>query len=293
MATKTNQTTSTTSMATARSLLFVPGDRPDRFAKAAAAGADLVVCDLEDAVAAAHKESARDAVATWLGAGGRAAVRVNGVSSQHFEQDCAALTGCPGLEAVVVPKAEDARALTAMAQRLGARVPVIALIETALGLDHAREIAGCEGVARLAFGSIDFAVDLDCSEDDDALLLARSGLVLASRLAQISPPVDGVSTDLNDGAVAGRDADHARRLGFGGKLCVHPRQVAAVNAAFSPSADEIAWATAVLGAAVLEAGGQGGAVQIGGRMVDQPVLDQARRIIGRAASAAAADGEGA
>lgn len=272
----------------ARSLLFVPGDRPDRFAKAAAAGPDLAICDLEDAVAAPHKAMAREAVAAWLGADGHAAVRVNAVSSGHFEQDCAVLTGCPGLVAVVVPMADDPDALVALHQRLGARVPVIALIETALGLARAPAIAGCDGVARLAFGSIDFALDLDCSEDDDALLFARSALVLASRLGRIAAPIDGVTTDLSDGAAAGRDAERARRLGFGGKLCVHPRQVGPVNAAFHPSADEIAWATKVL-----DVGAQGGALQLDGRMVDQPVLTQAQRILARAATDGRPEPEGA
>src|SRR5665811_765648 len=140
--------------AVARTLLFVPGNRPERFAKAAATAADLVVVDLEDAVPEESKATARDTVVLWLSADGRAAVRVNGTRSVHYQQDVTALAGLPGLAAVVVPMAEDPAALAMLHQRLGPDVEIVALIETALGVVRAVELASAPGVRRLAFGHL-------------------------------------------------------------------------------------------------------------------------------------------
>jgi citrate lyase subunit beta/citryl-CoA lyase len=260
----------------ARTFLFVPGTRPERFAKAAATAADLVIADLEDAVAEEEKASARSAVAQWLAAEGRAAVRVNGTASPHHREDIAALAGLPGLVAVVVPMADDPAALASLHEQLGEGVAIVALIETALGLVRVQELAAAPGVRRLAFGHLDFAADLDASTDDETMLLARSTLVLASRAAGLPGPVDGVTTALDDPAVTTADAGRARRLGFAGKLCIHPRQVALVNAAFSPSEEDVAWARRVI-----EAAGAGGAVRVDGHMVDAPVLLKAQAILAR------------
>ncbi len=259
----------------ARSLLFVPGDRADRFDKAAASDADLVVCDLEDAVAPTGKESARADVAAWLDRGGSACVRVNATGTREGPDDVVALRARSGLVAVMVPKSEDPAALTSVAVALD--VPVIALVESAIGIHRAYEIAGAHGVARLAFGSIDYALDLGSGDDELALLHARSVLVLASRVAGIPAPVDGVTTDLDDDAAAGADAAAARRLGFGGKLCLHPRQVGAVNAAMTPSASEVAHAIRVL-----DTVGDGPATRLDGQMIDRPVVERAREIVRRA-----------
>ena len=266
--------------ALARSLLFVPGNRPDRFAKAAATAADLVIVDLEDAVPQEDKAAARDAVATWLSADGRAAVRVNGTKSVHYQPDVAALAGLTGLQAVVVPMADDAVALAALHQRLGQEVEIVALIETALGVVRAVELASTPGVSRLAFGNLDFAADIDSSAGDEALLMARSTLVVASRAAGLPGPVDGVTTALDDPEVSGSDAIRARGLGFAGKLCIHPSQVDAVNAAFTPSLDEIAWAHRIIDASAI--GGAGGVVRVDGHMVDAPVILKADAILTRA-----------
>lgn len=265
--------------AVARSLLFVPGDREERFAKAAASGADGVICDLEDAVSEDHKVQARHAVARWLGDGGVASVRVNAVNTPHFTRDLAALKWLPGLRGVVVPKADDPAALATVHQELGPEMAIIALIETALGVVRATEIASTPGVVRLAFGALDFAADVGCSDDDRALLPVRSTLVVVSRATNIASPVDGVTTDLDDDAAAGVDARAARRLGFSGKLCIHPRQIAAVNAAFSPTQDELAWARRIL-----EQGAGGGVVRVDSQMVDQPVITRARDILRRSAA---------
>ena len=260
----------------ARSLLFVPGNRPERFAKAAATAADLVIVDLEDAVPDEHKASARDAVAAWLSAGGRAAVRVNGTKSVYYQQDVNALADLLGLVAVVVPMADDPAALADLHQQMGAGVQIVALIETALGIVRAVELAFTPGVTRLAFGHLDFAADIDSSIDDEAMLMARSTLVVACRAAGLPGPVDGVTTALDDPAVAGADAARARRLGFAGKLCIHPAQVEAVNAAFSPSADEIAWAQRII-----EASTASGVARVDGHMVDAPVILKAQSILAR------------
>lgn len=173
--------------------------------------------------------------------------------------------------------ADDPAALAALHQRLGPDVEIVALIETALGVVRAVELASTPGVSRLAFGHLDFAADIDSSIDDEAMLMARSLLVVASRAAGLPGPVDGVTTALDDPAMSGADAARARRLGFAGKLCIHPNQVAAVNAAFTPSVDEIAWAHRII-----EASTGGGVVRVEGHMVDAPVILKAQNILAQA-----------
>ncbi|CAB4952881.1 MAG: CoA ester lyase [Actinobacteria bacterium] len=258
----------------ARSFLFVPGDRPDRFARAAGSGADQVILDLEDSVALEHKDDARRAVSDWLAEGNAGLVRVNSIATSLFDEDCAALVGHVSLTGVMVPKAEDPAELAEVARFLGHEKAVIALVETARGIGATREITRARGVVRLAFGSIDLAADLGCEDSHDALLLARSMLVLESRIAGLPAPLDGVSAELGDPDVVLEHARRARALGFGGKLCIHPQQVAAVHAAFTPSAEERAWA-----AAVVAAGADGGAHRVQGQMVDRPVVERALRIL--------------
>jgi citrate lyase subunit beta/citryl-CoA lyase len=258
----------------ARSWLFVPGHRADRFDKAAASGADIVVHDLEDAVSPDDKATARAQVTRRLTGGGVGCVRINGIGTPWHEDDVAALVGAPGLRAVLVPKAEDPRELAALGAALD--VPVVALIETALGQHRVHELAAAPGVARLAFGSIDFALDIGADDAALPLLLARSSLVLASRVAGLPAPVDGVTQALDDPAVIARDTAASVGLGFGGKLCVHPRQVAAVNAGFLPSEAAVRQAQQVLAAV-----GDGGPARIDGRMVDRPVVERARQLLAR------------
>jgi len=264
-----------------RSYLFVPADRPERYAKALASGADAVIVDLEDAVAAGAKERARAALADWLDGGGETSgivVRINDAASAGFAADLE-LVARAGVIGVVLAKAERANDLA----RVRAAAPTAALlplIETAAGIDRVREIAAAPGVQRLVFGSIDLQLDLGIEEGSDGseLLAFRSALVLASRLAGLDAPVDGVSTAIDDAAALDADTRRARRLGFGAKLCIHPRQVAAVHAAFAPSADELAWAERVVAAA---AATSDGAVAVDGRMVDRPVLLRAQVVLSR------------
>lgn len=257
-----------------RSYLFVPGDRPERFSKAMSAGADAVILDLEDAVSIPAKDAAREAVAAALDPARPAFVRVNARETAWFEEDLRAIAR-PGLAGVMLPKAERADDAARVEAVTGAKV--LALVESAAGLWNALEVGRCAAVSRIAFGSIDYQVDLNLDGEGEPLLHARSQLVLASRVAGLPPPVDGVSVAIDDVAAIEADALRARRLGFGGKLCIHPKQVAVVNGCFSPTAAELDWARRVV--AAIEASG-GAAVAVDGKMVDKPVLMRAQRILG-------------
>jgi itaconate CoA-transferase len=262
--------------------LFVPGDRPDRFARAARSGADEVICDLEDSVAEDSKDQARHHVAQWLAQDGSAWVRINAFLTPSCEPDLAALADLPGLRGVVVPKAEDPATLAALGQRLRPGAGILALIETAAGVLRAPAIARCPAVSRLAFGSIDFAADIDAAHDDEVLLTATAALVYASRAAAKPAPVDGVTTALDGPEGVARDAFRARQRGFGGKLCIHPMQVPAAARAFRPTAAESTRAREIVAAAELNGMSTG---RIGGQMIDKPIVDQARRILARTAAA--------
>lgn len=270
-------------VAASSSWLFVPGDRPERFAKAHAAGAHQVILDLEDAVSVARKTEARDAVGEWLAAGRDSWVRINPPDSPAYADDVAMVrsSGTPG---VMLPKATVDAVGTARAD-LGADVPLIALVESAIGMQEAAQVARCPGVVALAFGSIDFAVDIDADESWETMLFARSTLVLASAAAGLPGPIDGVSTAVNDPEQAGRDAVAARALGFGGKLCIHPSQVVPVNVGFAPSAEQLDWALriahAIGGVERLADDDLSTAIQVDGQMVDRPVVLRARRILQR------------
>ena len=259
---------------TDRSYLFVPGNRPERFESACHSGADVVLVDLEDAVAAADKSIARQAVGQWLASGGAAYLRINGADTDAFRDDLL-LLGLPGVQGVMLAKAEDNEPIAAI--RLSApALPVIPLIESARGLTKVNPIATAPGVVRLAFGSVDFQLDLGIGGDHDELLMARSHLVLASRVARLLPPIDGVTMALDDTEALLRDVAYARRLGFGGKLAVHPRQVAAINEGFSPSPADLEWARRVV-AAASEVGDN--ALRLDGRLVDRPVIERARALL--------------
>lgn len=262
--------------ALARTLLFVPGDRPDRFDKAAAAGADLVVLDLEDAVAPHEKERARDEVVAWLRtATVPAAVRVNAVDSPWHDADRAVLAG--RASTVVLPKAQDPTVVAAVVASLGDGSSVIALLETARGILRAEAIAAVPGVVRLALGTYDLAAGLGVDPDDPAAMAAaRGALVLASAAAGLAGPVDGVTGDVRDTDRLVADVRRAAGLGFAGKLCIHPAQVAPTAAAFAPDPALVAWAQRVVAAAEAVADG---VLLVDGRMVDQPVVDRARRIL--------------
>jgi citrate lyase subunit beta/citryl-CoA lyase len=259
--------------------LFVPGSRGDRFDRAAGSGSDEVILDLEDAVSPEAKDEARQSVASWLGGTGAGWVRINGAGTPGHEQDLAAVRGLTGLRGVVVPKAEDPRLLAALREELPASAGVLALVESAAGIEQAPALARSGAVDRLAFGSVDFALDIGAEETDEALLLARSSLVLASRLGALPAPIDGVTSVTTDDVASHEAAVRGRSLGFGGKLCIHPRQVEPVAAGFRPTPEQRDWAARVLEAA--DDAGTQGAFTVDGVMVDRPVLERARSIMVR------------
>ena len=265
-----------------RTYLFVPGNRPERFAKALASGADAVILDLEDAVADDAKAVARDAIARWAATAApaeraRIAVRVNAAASAEHANDLRMLRDA-GIALVMLPKAESAAQLDAVCAALpGARL--LALIESARGVAAVDAIANAAGVERLVFGTLDLALDLDLdiAMQSDGLSHAASRLVLASKLAGLASPVSGVTPQIDDEARLLADFAWSRRHGMHARLCIHPRQVAPIHAALAPDAEALAWARRVLAAEAESPG----AAQLDGRMIDRPVVLQAQRTLQR------------
>lgn len=272
-----------------RTYLFVPADRPERIAKARASGADVVIVDLEDAVAPEAKPRAREALAQVLdqalaaapeqgaAAGAVLLVRINAAGTPWFEDDLE-LCRHPGVDSIMLPKAEGIDEVCAVVETTFK--DVIPIIESARGVHETAQVARVPGVVRLAFGSVDLALDLgmDCAPEgaEIELLPFRAQLVLASRLAGLAAPVDGVSTAIHDLPRLQKDAERSRRQGFGAKLCIHPQQIATVRAVFAPSAERVAWAQRVC--AAFDAAG-GAAVAVEGQMVDLPVYQRARAVL--------------
>ncbi len=262
-------------MQTPRSALFVPADRPDRHQKAFDSGADAVIVDLEDAVAAARKGEARqvlvDSLASRTGSTG-CLVRINSPLSDDGEADLAAV---PEMRAdgIVVPKADVESVEIATA----AGLPLIALIETAGGILDAAAIARHPAVDVLMLGPVDLNLELGVSEDldGDPLATARGLLVLAAAAGGLAGPLDGPCVKVRDPELLAAEIARARLLGFAGKSCIHPAQVEPVNAAFAPSEEEISWATKVNGA--YADAGDSGVVVLDGEMIDLPVVLRARR----------------
>lgn len=259
--------------------LFVPGNRRDRFTKAAASGADAVILDLEDSVAPEDKTAARESVATHGVENVPVYIRINARPSNYFEGDLTALRDTP-LSGIMLAKAESPADIQAVRQVLGRDVPVIALVETAGAFKDLAALMETPGILQAAFGSLDFALDMGCQSSWEALSYARSQLVLQSRLANLPAPLDGVTPTINDSSAVRFDAKRACDLGFGGKLAIHPRQVRDILDSFLPDEDAIEWARAVI--SVFESGAVG---QVDGKMVDRPLIELARNILARVSSA--------
>jgi citrate lyase subunit beta/citryl-CoA lyase len=260
--------------------LFVPGNRPERFDKAFAAGAGAIVLDLEDAVAPAEKARARDAIADWFPAHAehaeRVVVRINDTQSPWFGDDLALLKEL-GVALVMLPKTEWPAQVAQVLGAVGSLPRVLPLIETARGVRNVAEIAAAEGVQRLVFGTLDYAVDLDLSGEDVGLVYPSARIAIASRCAELAAPVAGVTPAIDDEVRLRADFAFARAFGFGAKLCIHPKQVAVVHAACRPSAQEKEWAERVLAAAATSEG----AAQLDGKMIDRPVVLKAQAILAR------------
>jgi citrate lyase subunit beta/citryl-CoA lyase len=272
-------------LAQARSFLFVPGHRPERFAKALASGADAVIIDLEDAVPLDAKDTARTALMdAWKDFDAteraRLLVRVNPAGTPWHDADLAAVASLTGLGALMLPKAENAQQVE-QAFRTSSSL-VLPLIESAEGVGQMDAIARAAGTLRLGLGHIDLQADLGvrCGPDEAELAPVRLAMVVAARRAGLPTPVDGVTTATQDAEVLAADAHRSRRFGFGAKLCIHPAQVAGVHQALAPTEAECAWARRVLAA---ETAAGGGAFSVDGKMVDPPVLLLARKILHTAA----------
>lgn len=263
--------------------LFVPGNRPERFAKALASGADRVILDLEDAVATADKAHARLAIASWAASLAsndvdRLLVRINDVTTPcHLDDVLWLQSTC--IKHSMLSKCESIEQVASVLAHMAPGSRVLPLIETVRGVLAASAIAQASNVLRLAFGSLDYLLDLDLPGPGFALDAAALAIAMASRAANLPPPVAGVTPELDAGQVQS-DLAHARALGYGAKMCIHPMQVAVVREAFLPDALNLAWAQRVLTQWQLSNGA--GVIQVDGKMVDKPVLLRAERILASA-----------
>lgn len=227
--------------AIARSWLLVPGTRPDSFDDMAASRADAVVLDIEDAVDPSNKPQARQDVAGWLRGGGRAWVRVNDALSPFWADDLATLAGLPGLLGIMLAKTESADQVTSSFDRLGGTVPVVALVESALGMEDAAHIARARGAFRLAFGSGDFRRDTGMSADAEAMAYPRARLVVASRVGNLPGPIDGPTVSGSMPTLREHSAITVS-MGMTGKLCLAAEQAPVINEVICPTPSEVLWA---------------------------------------------------
>lgn len=261
-------------IASARTLLFVPGTRADRFASALGSEADLVVTDLEASVHPDLKDQARRDVAGWISqpeVAARTVVRINPVGSAWFDADCAVMA--TGVAGVMVPMVSGRGTIEAALACLPAQVPVVALVETAAGILQAPAIADTPGVARLAFGNMDFATDTR-TMGRDSQIIPSAMLVLASRSAGLPPPIAGVTAAHRDLVTLEDEARWERAQGFGAKMCIHPGQLATVAGVFAPSEQEQEWARRIVAASQSTH-----VTVVDGQMVDRPVIERARAIL--------------
>jgi citrate lyase subunit beta/citryl-CoA lyase len=274
-----------------RSVLFAPGDQPDKLRTAPESGADVVVFDLEDAVAPGEKARARETVNDALhelDPDCELCVRVNpaGIAA---DDDLAVLAGSPRLDSVMLPKVDDAddvKTLDRLLAQHDADLPVLALVESAAGVLHAEAIANTGATDAVLFGAEDFAADVGATrtEKGTEVLYARQRVVAAASAADVDA-IDTLYTDYEDTDGLRADTRRGIEMGYDGKMTIHPRQVAVVNDAFTPDDEEIAWAERVVNARD-EAADAGKAVfSVDGEMIDAPLIAQAERILARADAA--------
>jgi citrate lyase subunit beta/citryl-CoA lyase len=279
--------------------MFTPGDRPEMMRKAPSAGADVIVFDLEDAVAPDRKDEARDAVREVLvdpdfDPDCEVCVRVNptGIAA---DDDLAGLLGSgnsdaiESLDAVMLPKtesADDAETLADLLDERDAAVPILALVETAGGILAGEEIAAVPEVDALVFGAEDLAADLGATRTDEGteVLHAREHVVLAASAADVDA-IDTVYTDIEDTDGLAEETEFAIELGYDGKMAIHPAQVEPINEAFTPDPERVEWAEKVLDAKA-EADAEGrGVFRVDGEMIDAPLISQAERVLAHARAA--------
>lgn len=255
--------TTPTPLADARSFLFVPGNRPERFEKAVSSGADAIVLDLEDAVPLADKPAARAAIeAAWptlRAMGVPLVVRINAVDQPLGQEDLRWLAHLPMPAGVMVRKVESAGALQDVRPQLPQALAILPLIESVAGWSALPQIAACKGILRLVVGHIDFMADtgLQCGDDEAELAPVRFAVAMVTRMQRLAPAVDGVTVAIQDDVRLRQDTRRALRFGFGAKLCIHPRQVAVVHEVLSPTPEEADWAHRVLAADAASGGAAG------------------------------------
>jgi citrate lyase subunit beta/citryl-CoA lyase len=266
-------------LAAARSFLIFPGNDERKLAGALSSGADAVVLDLEDGVAAGAKDDARALVSSFVDAPGPAVrlVRVNDPAGEHWAGDVEVVASLQTAVGVVVPKASP----SSVDRAAETGCPLVALVEDAAGVRDADALAGRPAVAALALGRADLEASLGLVPDGSGaeLLYARSRLVVASSAAGIRTPIDGPCLDVRDDAALERETTAARALGFRGKLCIHPAQVPVVHRALAPTSAEVARARGVVAAweAIVARGDAVGVVD--GALVDLPVAKRAEAVI--------------
>jgi citrate lyase subunit beta/citryl-CoA lyase len=229
----------------ARSWLLVPGTRPEAFAPASTSHADQIILDIEDAVDPKLKPAARNDVVEWLSGGGSGWVRINDHSTDFWSDDVDALAGIPGVVGVMLAKTESPADVTETFDRLRGAVPVLALIESALGIEEATSIAKARGTFRLAFGSGDYRRDTGTSADNLAMAYPRSKLVVASRIGNLPGPIDGPTVGTSHPVLREQSA-MAVALGLTGKLCLDVEQLPVINEVISPTQSDVSWAQTFL-----------------------------------------------
>lgn len=257
--------------------LFVPGNRPERFAKALASGADLVCIDLEDSVPLAEKDAARAAAMDAIAGekDGRLALRINGLRTAAGLADILALAALTMPDYLFVPMVESAAEIEILRSILGANVAFVPLVESVKGLRAAHDIASSPGVTAVMFGGGDFAGELGVKLEWAPLLHARSELVMACAAANVRV-VDVPYIDLENEAGLADECAKAKTLGFHAKAAIHPKQINAINAAMRPNAAEIEEARAAV--AAFDAAG-GAAIRFQGKMLEAPIICRYRQIL--------------
>ncbi|MDF0749659.1 CoA ester lyase [Marinobacter sp. 71-i] len=264
-----------------KTMLFVPATRPERIEKALASGAGAVIVDLEDSVPPDAKAVARESLENFLmhHDGPGIYVRINGRGTDGFDSDVALCARHEKVAGIMLPKAESAEDIMALAH---AGKPVIPLIESAKGLLALSTIAATPAVERLSYGGLDLSDDLGIEGNTEGaeriLDQCRYQILVCSRAAGLLPPIDTVFPVFDDEQAVTMRARRARNMGFAGMLCIHPRQIAAVQSGFAPEAHQVEWATKVMEAA--KSGD--GAFKVDGQMVDAPVIAMAKTILERA-----------
>jgi citrate lyase beta subunit len=269
-----------------RSLLFVPGIRPERFAKALASGADAVCIDLEDAVPSHEKAVARKAVLAFMETMPKdrscaVGVRINPIGTQEGQNDIDAFHGSPfAPDFVMVPKAVSAPDLAELPVKVGKpQVPIWAVIESVEGLLNTVAIAKASAPSGgILFGGADFSAEIGTNMDWEPLLYARSKIASEARIATLTL-LDVPFLDVANPDGLRIECERIAALGYNGKACIHPNQIAIVNELFSPTVGTIAWAKRVGEA---QAQSQGGAVLLDGKLLDAPVYLRAQRILQQA-----------